>query len=203
VVIDYALLKETITTAQKTISDNAPFKGEGPGTYPESAFTALQQAIDKAQTFVGSATASQQAVDAAADELVEAIDAFDASFVPVDYSELEALLEAAKKALEDCRSFMAADDIEELEYAIGVGEEAMKSRLQSDVNRAVKILNRDYELFNSIATAIDVIMTGNTYEGAKLYSLNGAIVSGVPLKGVYIIQMGMNGKTITKKIMVK
>jgi len=203
VVIDYALLKETITTAQKTISDNAPFKGEGPGTYPESAFTALQQAIDKAQTFVGSATANQQAVDAAADELVEAIDAFDASFVPVDYSELEALLEAAKKALEDCRSFMAADDIEELEYAIGVGEEAMKSRLQSDVNRAVKILNRDYELFNSIATAIDVIMTGNTYEGAKLYSLNGAIVSGVPQKGVYIIQMGMNGKIITKKIMVK
>lgn len=203
VVIDYSLLRENITTAQKTLTDNAQFKGEGPGTFPESAFTALQQAIEKAQTYVNSTTANQQAVDAAADELVEAIDAFDESFVPVDYSELEALLEAAKSALESYRSFMAADDIEELEYAIGVGEEAMNSRLQSDVNRAVKILNRDYELFNSIATAIDSIMAGNKVEGTRIYSLNGSLVSGVPTKGVYIIQMNVEGRVITKKFMVK
>ncbi|MBR3455613.1 MAG: FIVAR domain-containing protein [Bacteroidaceae bacterium] len=203
VVIDYALLKETITSAQKTINDNNALKGEGSGTYPESAFTALQQAIEEAQTYVTSTTANQQAVDAAADKLVEAIDAFEASFVPVDYSELEALLDAAKSALESYRSFMAADDIEELEYAIGVGEEAMKSRLQSDVNRAVKILNRDYQLFNSIATAIDSIMAGNKVEGTRIYNLNGAIVSGVPAKGVYIIQMNVEGRVITKKFMVK
>ena len=152
---------------------------------------------------MNSTTANQQAVDDAADKLVEAIDAFDESFVPVDYSELEALLDAAKSALESYRSFMAADDIEELEYAIGVGEEAMKSRLQSDINRAVKILNRDYQLFNSIATAIDSIMAGNKVEGARIFNLNGAIVSGVPSKGVYIIQMNVEGRVITKKFMVK
>ena len=203
VVIDFSLLRDNITAAQKTLTDNAQFKGEGPGTFPESSFTALQQAIEEAQTFVNSTTANQQAVDDAADKLVEAIDAFDESFVPVDYSELEALLDAAKSALESYRSFMAADDIEELEYAIGVGEEAMKSRLQSDVNRAVKILNRDYQLFNSIATAIDSIMAGNKVEGARIFNLNGAIVSGVPAKGVYIIQMNVEGRVITKKFMVK
>ena len=79
----------------------------------------------------------------------------------------------------------------------------MKSKLQHDVNRAVKILNRDYQLFNSIATAIDSVMTGNSPEGVKIFSLNGALVSGVPQKGVYIIQMKTDGRLITKKIMVK
>lgn len=203
VVIDFALLKDNIAAAQKTLSDNAHLKGEGAGSYPESAFTALEQAIAEAQTYVGSTTANQQAVDAAADKLMDAIDAFEASFVSVDYSELEQLLADSKDALEAYRPYMSEEDIEALEYAIGVGEKAMQSNLQSEVNRAVKILNRDYQLFLSIATAIDSIMEGKEHKDAKVYSLNGTIVKGVPQKGIYIIQMNYGGRLVTKKFMVK
>lgn len=199
VIIDYSTLKEVLTSAQKAITDCTPEKGEGPGTYPASAFTALQTAISKAQTFVNSTTANQNTVDSAADELADALNEFYETRVPNDYSELEVLLDASKKILAESRNIMAADDVEELEYAIAIGEAALKAKLQADIDRATKILNRDYQLYSNILTAVDAIMSGNASDNAKVYTLSGMPVQGTLQKGIYVITVN----NISKKIIIK
>lgn len=200
VVITYTYLKEAIAAAQKKVTDCTPEKGEGPGTYPEKAFTALQNAIAAAQTFVNSATANQEAVDNAGDVLYEAIGTFEDTRVPMDFSELKTLLAAAKQVLAESRNMMAEDDVEELEYAIGVGEEAMKANTQAAIDRAVKILKRDYQLYQNILTDIDAVIAGNAPQGVKVFGINGVAVQGALSKGIYIVKLN-NG--VTKKITIK
>ena len=196
VVINFSVLNSTISEAQKTLSDNAKYKGDGPGTYPSAAFDVLQAAIDEAKTYVNSATANQEAVDGAVSVLSEAIEAFLASWIDIDRSELQALLEAFK-ALDV--SGLSADDQETYAYDIEVGEKAMNSNEQSDIDRAVKILNRDYKYLLDVITDIANIVAGNPVADAQYFTIGGVSIS-APQKGFCLVRLA-NGKTY--KVFVK
>lgn len=196
VVINFATLNSTISDAQKTLSDNEKYKGDGPGTYPTASFDALQKAINEAKTYQNSTTANQAAVDAAAAALAEAVKTFLDSWIDIDRSELVALLEALK-ALD--LTGLADDDLEIYAYDIEVGEKAMTSNEQADIDRAVKILSRDYKYLTQVITAISDIAAGNAVEGAQYFTVGGVSIP-APQKGICIVRLA-NGRTY--KVLVK
>ena len=196
VVINFAVLNSTISEAQKTLSDNEKYKGEGPGTYPSSAFDALQKAIDEAKTYSNSTTANQSAVDNAASELAEAINAFLDTWIDIDKSELQALYDAFK-ALDV--SSLNTDEQEIYAYDIEVAEKAMSSTEQAEIEKAVKILRRDYEYLTGVVTDIASIASGNLVEGAQYFTLSGMNIP-APQKGICLVRLA-NGRTY--KVVVK
>jgi hypothetical protein len=62
--VDMSMLKQTILDAKQMLTNAQADRGDGPGKYPESAFTTLQAAIDKAQKIVNENKVNQQTVDA-------------------------------------------------------------------------------------------------------------------------------------------
>lgn len=190
VVIDFSSLRNAISDATQAIADAEPERGEGPGKYPESAFSSLQGSIDAAQAIVGSKEVGQQAVDDQTAELEEATLTFLASRVPNDYSELEALLEAAEKLYAEVTEniWISAGDKEILAESIEKGRAAMEVTDQDEIDKVCKILKRDIELFTTI--------TGITYitESGISQSIENGVLSlqGIPA-GTQVAVFSLNG----------
>jgi len=198
VVIDFSVLSADITAAQKLANDNASLIGEGPGTYPQSAYDALQEAIATARTYLNNNSVNQEAVDNAVDALQEAIGTFEESWRDIDRSELEALLQSFYSLLNETGIDWSDEDMDILTYDIQVGEDAMKSGEQAVIDRAIKILTRDYELLAGIATAIERITSGESVAEARIYDLNGRRLARAQ-RGLNIVRL--NGKSY--KVLVK
>ncbi len=228
VVIDFSGIKETIAIAKEAIAAAEPEKGEGPGTYPESAFTTLQQLIDNAQAIIGSTTMNQASVDKQSTELEEAVNTFNNTRVPNDYAELEEQLEIAQNLYDEAISSGAATaaDLETLSDDIQKGMAALNSTSQAEIDRAVKLLKRDIQLYgkyssinsaNGGAMKFDVtdrvLTVSNIPEGATVTVYNitsnpegtsdGASSYSLPLnKGVYIVKVN-GGTNAAIKVIIK
>ena len=202
VVINYSNLNSVLKQAKQMLADNEKYNGDTAGCYPAEAFKKLQDAIDEASTYVRSYKVNQKQVDNACNALKQAIEAFLSQRIPFDTSELESLLQTAKSLLAETRSYMADDDIEELEYAIGVAEVTLANIVdQADIDRALKILRRDYQLYERIATAITCLKEGKPTD-VQFYSIDGRL-AGKATHGLFILQMTQDGKTITRKIFIR
>ncbi len=226
VVIDFSGIKETIAIAKEILAAAEAEKGEGPGTYPESAFVTLQQLIDNAQAIIGTTTMNQAAVDQQSSELEAAISTFSATRVPNDYSELNKQLELAQAIYDEAISTGAAtaDDLETLYDDIQKGKDALSSTSQTDIDRAVKLLKRDIQLYGKYtgidsadATALQtvvndrVLTVSNIPAGATVtvYNITGALEGAsdgaasfsLPLaKGVYIVKLNGAGNAALKVV---
>ncbi len=226
VVIDFSGIKETIAIAKETLAAAEAEKGEGPGTYPESAFVTLQQLIDNAQAIIGTTAMNQAAVDQQSSELEAAISTFSATRVPNDYSELMKQLEIAQAIYDEAISTGAATaaDLETLSDDIQKGLEALNSTSQKDIDRAVKLLKRDIQLYGKYtgidsadATALQtvvndrVLTVSNIPAGATVtvYNITGALEGAsdgaasfsLPLaKGVYIVKLNGAGDAAVKVV---
>ena len=91
-IVSNAALLSKISEAQSILGGAAI--GEGNGQYPQSAADALGTAIAAAQTAADNNTLNQSQIDAAATVLENAISAFQATLIAVDYSALNALISA-------------------------------------------------------------------------------------------------------------
>lgn len=189
VIIDFSSLKDAIAEAQKTLSDNAIYRGEGPGSYPSSAFDSLQSAIDEAKKHINSSTDNQTAIDDEWESLCIAIDSFYDTWVNFDTTELTRLLDALKEFKSTTTIILDADDAEALDHAIQTGEKALNATLQSEIDKAVRLLNREYDYFTELTTSITSILAGNTLQGAKIYTLSGTLIP-TPLRGINLIRLG-------------
>lgn len=173
VVINFDQLKSVIATAQQTISDNTKYKGEGPGTYPSSAFDALQSAIDAAKKHVNSTTDNQSAITAEYMTLSEAIATFKSAWVDFDFTELKRLLDALNDFKNTTTILLDEEDTEALNHAISVGNDALSATLQSDIDKAVRLLSREYSYFTELSTAINSVLAGTSNGNIHIYTLSG------------------------------
>lgn len=197
VAIDFTALKAAITLAGSAITDATPEKGEGPGTYPEAAFTTLQGVIDASTAMNGSNSVNQTTVNGQTTALTQAIATFKASRTPNDYSELENLLAQAQALYNSTPTgsdtgMADAEAHETLLASITKNKAALSSTSQTDINKAVKLLKRDIQLFKNSITGIEtltlqqlsiiggkgVLNLANLPQGSRLYiyALNGALV---------------------------
>lgn len=193
VVIDFDSLEDAIADAKKAIADAEAEKGEGPGKYPESAFTTLQGSIDAAQALVGSKEVDQQTVDNQTEELAEATLTFSDSRVPNDYSELETLLETAEKLYAEIADNMwiSAEDKATLAESIEKGKAAMETTDQDEIYKVCKILKRDIELFTLITG-----ITSVTEDGISQSIENGVLnLEGIPA-GTQVAVFSINGTCV-------
>lgn len=201
VVINFTTLNNLIKQATKTVSDNQKYLGSTAGCYTQDAFDELNDIIEEAKTYAGAKDRSQSEVDEMAATLQDAIDTFVASRLPFDTSALKTLLDTAYALLEQMGPYMSAEDIEELQYAITVGEDALTATEQSVIDRAVKILSRDCKLIDGIYSAIENAKMGQASD-ARFFSLDGREVTKVS-RGFYIMQMDIDGASRTRKVFVK
>lgn len=201
--INYSKLNEQISDAQTAIREAQGDMGEGPGKVPESAFTALQQEIAKAQAMVKGNTHNQDGVDQEAEALAAAIEAFKASRMENDYSLLEEYVQRAEELLSAAESGeieCSEEDYEYLRASLEKNSPYLYSTNQDDIDRAAKLMRRDVLLFISIITGIDRLQA----EGFSVsyYSLEGRRIAR-PAKGICIIQLTDGKETITRKILIK
>lgn len=173
VTIDFSSLSSAITKANSAISDAQADMGDGPGKYPSSAFETLQTIITESQGIVGSTEVNQAAVDAQTLLLEEAIETFTASRRPNDYSELEAYLSIANDIYANMSATGAFSSyyLEILQSTIDKGNAALSSTSQDEIDLAVKMLERDTELFSDILTGIRSVSADLSYQ------LNGGVLS--------------------------
>lgn len=168
VVIDFSNLNAVIVSAKALIEKATPEKGTGPGTYPESAFTALQGEVDAASAMLTSKTVNQTSVNAEVQKLNNAMDTFEATRIPNDYSALKAALALADSlytntnpSAGDAAAVAAA--LADLKASIDKNTAALTSTSQTDINKATKIMLRDIALFRSlIATGIGNVALDGT-----------------------------------------
>ena len=224
--VDMSMLKQTILDAKQMLTNAQADRGDGPGKYPESAFTTLQAAIDKAQKIVNENKVNQQTVDAETDALTEAIIAFSNSRTPNDYTALQSLVDRAHQLLALCESgnyVYIQEDYDDLVASLANAEPLLTSTDQDAIDRAVKILRRDIALLEQnmvvgisglsqggigIGTRDGRIVVENLPAGAtvNIYSLAGRPVatdaSAVLPRGVYVVRINV-GKVITRKVTVR
>jgi hypothetical protein len=224
--VDMSMLKQTILDAKQMLTNAQADRGDGPGKYPESAFTTLQAAIDKAQNIVNENKVNQQTVDAETDALTEAIIAFSNSRTPNDYTALQSLVDRAHQLLALCESgnyVYIQEDYDDLVASLANAELLLTSTDQDAIDRAVKILRRDIALLEQnmvvginglsqggigIGTRDGRIVVENLPAGAtvNIYSLAGRPVatdaSAVLPRGVYVVRINV-GKVITRKVTVR
>ena len=224
--VDMATLKQTILDAKQMLSNAQADRGDGPGKYPESAFTALQAAIDKAQQMVNENKVNQQTVDAEVSALEEAIIAFSNSRTPNDYAALQWLVDRAHQLLAMCDAgdyIYIQEDYDDLVASLAEAEPLLTSTDQDAIDRAVKILRRDIALLEqnmvvgiggpsfggiAIGTRDGRIVVENLPAGAtvSIFSLAGRQVAtdatAMLPRGVYVVRINV-GKIITRKVTVR
>ena len=223
--VDMTVLKQAILDAQQMLTNVQSDKGDGPGKYPESAFTTLQAAIDKAQKMVNENKVNQQTVDAEVSTLEEAIIVFSKSRIPNDYTALQQLVNHAYDLLEMCDDgeyTYLQEDYDDLRASLAEAEALLSSTDQDAIDRAVKILRRDIALLEQNM----VVGISGTHGGIVVRTLDGRIViDNLPYgasvsifslagrqvatdttaklpRGVYVVRINI-GKTITHKVTVK
>ncbi len=210
VVIDYNGLREVIADAKQILADSKNYVGEGAGKYPQELYNALQVAVNNAETDIRNNTMNQDAVDELTQALLDQTVEYSNSRVPLDTSRLQELVDEARQLLAD------ADDgkfdywqeyYDDLAASVEKNSEALKSFDQDEIERAVKILSRDIEIFKisiSEATGIESVLPADAV--MRVYTLNGMMVGNTTSnlsKGIYIIQIEVYGKLITKKLLAR
>lgn len=201
--IIYNELNGQIAEAQQAIKDAEADKGEGPGKIPESAFTALQEEIAKAQAMVKGNTHNQAGVDAETETLAEAIEVFKASRTANDYSLLEQYVQEAEDLLAayDRGEFTCdKEDVDALRASLEKNSPYLYSTNQDDIDRAAKLMRRDVLLFKSIITGIDNL----TAEGYRLtvFTADGKQVPTLQ-RGLNILRLTDGKETIVRKVVRK
>ncbi len=91
--VDFRQLADAVSTAQDLVAEAEV--GEGMGQYPEEAVAALQEALDQAEALLEREEVTQEEVDAASDELSDAITRFQSAKIAGEASELEKSIAAA------------------------------------------------------------------------------------------------------------
>ena len=210
VVIDYAALREVIADAKQILSDTKDFVGEGSGKYPENLYIELQQAVTDAENVIKNHSYNQDKVDELTQELLDKSVEYTNSRVPLDTARLQALVDEAKQLLAD------ADDgkfdywqeyYDDLVASLEKCSAYLTNNDQDEIDKAAKILGRDIEIFRisvSEATGIENILPADAT--MRVYNLSGVLVGNTTAnlsKGVYIIQIEVYGKLITKKMMAR
>lgn len=232
VTIDFSLLKSVIADANTAMKNAEPEKGDGPGKYPVAAFDKLAAAVNEAQSVVGSNTHNQNAVDDMADKLTLAVEEFNESRVDNDYSELIALVEFAGQLLSNAVigtevGNYTQEDFDFLSASVAKCEGALNATLQDEIDKAVKILKRDIDIFKGSAiTSINALFakSGLTVSGGRIsmknlpadavvcvYTVGGQLVAStaggnVDLsldKGIYIVRLTTNGASTAQRVVVK
>lgn len=208
VVIDYDNLRNIVNDAQKTITDATPFKGEGAGKYPQSAFDALQVLIDQALDAIKNNSLNQKTVAELTDAIAEEIVIFKNSRISNDYSELQPLVDEATRLISQAEAGQLAYDpdyLADLKASLEKNSAALESNDQTVIDRAAKMLKRDIEIFHLMVTGIDHISIDNLrVQGVTMqfFDLNGRQVIR-PDHGIYVVRITTDGKTITRKVSVK
>lgn len=223
VVINLTELKAAITAAQAAMTAAQSARGDGPGKFPESAFTTLQEAVTKAQNMVSLNSVNQATINAEAATLNAATATFNASRIPNDYSELQALVDEATQLIADALAGKIPyeqEDLDELKASLEKNAAALESTDQTVIDRAVKLLRRDIALFRALTTGIRTAKQSGSSQWLnwalqqgpnaiiKFYDLCGQrinvpSVSAAPTvlpRGIYIMQVTVGDKTVTRKI---
>ena len=228
VTIDYAALTAQVTEANQVLEEAKPFKGEGPGKYPEAAFTALQDAVAHADRLKSDNQCNQATVDAEVETLKAAIAVFKATYVPCDYTELNELLAEAKELIRQATAGEIACDpdyLQDLKDSYAKNAKALESTNQDDIDLAVKKLRRDIAIFKDNVEATGIVAIGgrqlaievsqgalsigNLPAGARVHVLtvNGQLVSTSAHtqlnSGVYLVRINVSGATVVKKVSVR
>ncbi len=232
VIIDFSALRKAVSVANDMMKEAEPEKGEGPGKYPEAAFDVLTGQVAEAQAAIGSKALNQQAVNDKVARLEQAIEAFTSSRRENDYSELKALIERADQLLAsavigDQEGNYTQEDYDYLSASVANCEGALSSTSQDEIDRAVKILRRDINIFEgSVVTSVNAVFAkaGMTLSDGVLrfaalpadavvavYGMDGRAVARVnggsveiPLaRGVYVVRMSTATETIAMRIMMK
>ncbi|MBR0432250.1 MAG: RICIN domain-containing protein [Bacteroidaceae bacterium] len=207
VVINLNDLRAAITAAQKAMSDAESMRGDGPGKYPESAFTALTAAVTAAQTIVSENKVNQAAVDAQTAALTAALETFAASRVTNDYTALQALVDEATQLIADALAGKLEyyqEDLDELRASLEKNAAALESTDQDVIDRAVKLLRRDIALFRNLADGI-AILDAEPLD-IRIYDLNGRLMTTSRrhlTRGTYLMTVTDGDKTITRKFVVR
>lgn len=172
VVIDFTALKNAINQAITTMTLAQPEKGEGPGTYPESAFTTLDEAIEAARLVNTSKLVSQKMVGNAVIAIETAEQVFKESRIPNDYSVLNRKI----REVENISSLYAigtnpgeapASAFTELQASLNSAKELLTSVSQSAIDVGVIRLNKDLELFYTKIVWADVTALNSMISAAK------------------------------------
>lgn len=209
--IDYAALSTQIADAKKAVADAEPFKGEGAGYYPASAFETLQVAIDHAEALKKENKCNQATVDAEVETLQNAVITFSNSRVANDYTELQQLVNTAEELI---RKAEAGEIVYEQEYLDDLkasytkNSAALESTDQAVIDRAAKMLSRDIALFRlnvEETTGIDSLHMLPADAKVQIFTLDGKHVSAASSlkRGVYVVRITLDGTTVVKKISVK
>ncbi len=207
VVINLNDLRAAITASQKAMSDAESMRGDGPGKYPESAFTALTAAVTAAQTIVSENKVNQAAVDAQTAALTAAIETFAASRVTNDYTALQALVDEATQLIADALAGKLEyyqEDLDELRASLEKNAAALESTDQDVIDRAVKLLRRDIALFRNLADGIATLDAEPL--DIRIYDLNGRLMTTSRrhlTRGTYLMTVTDGDKTITRKFVVR
>ncbi len=205
--IDMTNLRAFISHAQAALSAKEPERGEGPGKIPESAFAALQEAMEKAQTMVSENKVNQATVDAEAEALSAAIATFFDARVPNDYSVLQALVDEATQLIADAmegKIQCEQEDLDELRASLEKNAAALESTDQTIIDRSAKLLKRDIALFRNLTSGVAAV-EGPASE-VRIYDLQGRLMATSRQQlppATYIMTVTTAGKSVTRKVVVK
>lgn len=208
VTIDYTALQTAIAQAQKALTDNAEFKGEGAGKIPAECFTTLETAVANAQAAMRDNQLNQEEVAATAQSLGEAVETFLGSRVKNDYTELQALVDEATELIgkaERGEITYEPEYLDDLKASLEKNGAALESTDQDVIDKAAKMLRRDITIFKLMVTGIDRITLDDLNRAGvqvKVYDLNGRQVSQAE-HGLFIVSITTDGVTTTHKVSVK
>lgn len=206
--IDWSRIRTLIADAQQAMANAEKEKGEGYGKYPQTAFDALQAEMEKAQTMMKTNQSVQADVDAEATTLQEAIITFSNSRIPNNTEELAALIAEAE-------AFIAQADAGEIEYdadyyadlvaSIQKGKNAMGSTNQDEIDKVVKILRRDIEIFRIMVTGIDSLTALLPADATiQVFSIDGKAMGNrldsLQKNRTYILRIQAYGTWLSRKI---
>lgn len=207
VVINYVDLNDAINNAQNVVKENVDFVGDGPGKYSVESYEALKTAISNAQAIAKSNTVNQKRVDQEVETLEDALNVFYNSFRANDYSELKALVEQAAELIRKAEAGEIAcdeQDLQDLKASYSTNAAALDATDQNVIDKAVKLLRRDIDIFNTMTSGISVLPVG---VAAKVYTMNGIYVGDARnlnlTSGVYVVRYDFGSRIVIKKICVK
>lgn len=157
--VDKRELAKTITSAQTALS--GAVAGDLNGQYPQEAINGLSGALASANGVNNNASATQKEVDDANSSLQLALSAFNDEKVKIDYSQLNAAISDAQKALKDAEGFIGEGagkftqaNYDKLSNAMKEAQDVIKnnSKNQGDVNTlASELASQTTEFINSRA----------------------------------------------------
>ncbi|MCR5780420.1 MAG: RICIN domain-containing protein [Bacteroidaceae bacterium] len=207
IIINLTALKAAISEAQQAMSNAQSERGDGPGKFPENAFTALQTKVNHAQNIVNENNVNQATVDAETSTVTTAIATFKASRIGNDYSDLQNLVDEATQLIADAvagKIPFLQEDLDELKASVEKNAAALESTNQDVIDRAAKLLRRDISLFKGLSDGINGLTADHA--DIRIYDLNGRPVTTARRHlshGTYVMQIKIGERTVLRKFNVK